>query len=339
MSNRWPAEWEKQDAIQFTFPHDDSDWKEYLNEAIVVFVEAIKAILPFEKVILVTKNIKETKEYFKDIDLQNLILFEIESDDTWARDHGGITVKDGKSFKILDFTFNGWGLKFNGISDNKITNRLSTLNAFKVPVEEIDFVLEGGAIETDGLGTLITTRHCMSSPFRNPSFSEDQINLLLSENLGVTKIYWLNHGYLAGDDTDSHIDTLVRFCNPNTLAYVKCQDSEDEHFTELAKMEEELKDLTNIKGIPFKLVPLPWPDACYAADGHRLPATYANFLIINGAVLLPIYGVKQDNEAILIFEGLFPERKIIPVYSRTLIEQHGSLHCITMQYPEGTINY
>jgi len=338
MSYRLPAEWEKQDAIQFTFPHDESDWKEYLNEAIEVFVDAIKAILPNQKVILVTKNILETKEYFKDFNTRNLLLFEIENDDTWARDHGGITVSSGSSLKILDFNFNGWGLKFSAAKDNQITKGLALLNAFKVPIENVNFVLEGGAIETNGLGTLITTRHCMQSPFRNPSFTEEQINKTLMDKLGVSSIFWLNHGYLAGDDTDSHIDTLVRFCNPNTLAYVKCSKEEDEHFEELANMEKELKSLSDLEGNPFNLVPLPWPDACYAADGHRLPATYANFLITNESVLLPIYGVKQDNEAIKVLMELFPERKIIPVPSRILIEQHGSLHCITMQYPEGSIN-
>jgi len=338
MSYRLPAEWEKQDAIQFTFPHDESDWKLHLNEAIEVFVVAIKAILPDEKVILVSKNIQETKKYFKDLNSSNLLMFEIENDDTWARDHGGLTVSSGSSLKILDFTFNGWGLKFSAAKDDQITKSLASLNAFKVPLEQINFVLEGGAIETDGLGTLITTRHCMQSPYRNPNFTEEQINQLLKDKLGASRIFWLNHGFLAGDDTDSHIDTLVRFCNPHTIAYVKCPITEDEHFEELAKMEEELKGLSDIEGNPYKLVPLPWPDACFAADGHRLPATYANFLITNISILLPVYGVDQDNEAMKVLMELFPDKKIIPVPSRILIEQHGSLHCITMQYPEGSIN-
>jgi len=338
MSYRLPAEWEKQDAIQFTFPHEDSDWKIHLERAIEVFVSAINAILPFQKVIVVTRNIQQTQFFFKDDLSPNLHFFEIDSDDTWARDHGGITVTSGQLTKILDFTFNGWGMKFNAVKDDLITQHLSEKKAFKAPVEKINFVLEGGAIETDGLGTLITTRHCMQSPYRNPGFSENDINHLLSETLGCTRIFWLNHGFLAGDDTDSHIDTLVRFCNPYTLAYVSCNDENDEHYEELCKMEKELEKLIDFQGNPYKLIPLPWPDACYAADGHRLPATYANFLIINGAVLLPIYGVKQDREAIEILKELFPDRQIIPILSRVLIEQHGSLHCITMQYPEGTIN-
>jgi len=338
MRYRLPAEWEKQDAIQFTFPNEDSDWKFILGDAIQVFVDVITAILPFEKVIVVSKNIVKTKSYFKDCISQNLFFFEIDSNDTWARDHGGISVSKGKEHKILDFTFNGWGQKFSAEKDNLITEKLHLANVFKASLDKIDFVLEGGAIETDGLGTLITTRHCMQSVHRNPSYSEKQINNLLCQSFGTSNIYWLNNGYLAGDDTDSHIDTLVRFCNPTTIVYVKCENQQDEHYESLLKMEAELINLVNVDGNPFNLVPLPWPDACFAEDGHRLPATYANFLIINDAVLLPIYNVNQDQDAVKILTNIFPDRKIIPVLCRTLIEQHGSLHCITMQYPEGSIN-
>lgn len=338
MFYRLPAEWEKQDAVQFTFPHADSDWKIILEDAIQVFVNVITAILPFEKVIVVTKNLVETKNYFKNYSSQNLFFFEIDSNDTWARDHGGITVLNNSDIKILDFTFNGWGQKFDAEKDDLITEKLHLAKVFKAPIEKVDFVLEGGAIETNGMGTLITTRHCMQSPYRNPGFSEDQINNILFNNFGTSNIYWLNNGYLAGDDTDSHIDTLVRFCNPSTLAYVKCDDQSDEHYESLLKMEEELKKLVDVNGNPFQLVPLPWPDACYAEDGHRLPATYANFLIINEAVILPIYNVKQDQQAVKVLTNIFPDRKIITVLCRTLIEQHGSLHCISMQYPAGSIN-
>lgn len=338
MVYRLPAEWEKQDAIQFTFPHADSDWKLILEDAIHVFVTVITAILPFEKVLVVTKDVAKTKNYFKNCPSQNLFFFDIDSNDTWARDHGGITVSNGKELKILDFTFNGWGQKFGAEKDNLITEKLHLSKAFKAPLEKVNFVLEGGAIETDGLGTLITTRHCMQSPHRNPSFSEEQINNLLYQSFGTSNIYWLNNGYLAGDDTDSHIDTLVRFCNPTTIAYVKCDDQQDEHYDSLLKMEAELMNLVDINGNSFHLVPLPWPDACFANDGQRLPATYANFLIINEAVLLPIYEVNQDQEAINVLTNIFPERIIIPVLCRTLIKQHGSLHCISMQYPEGSTN-
>jgi agmatine/peptidylarginine deiminase len=337
MSYRLPAEWEKQDAVQFTFPHEDSDWKHYLNLALEVFVSAVEAILPFQKVIVVSRDIHKTKKLFHEKVIHKILFFELDSDDSWARDHGGITVTNGQLLKILDFTFNGWGLKYEAFKDDMITKKLSAQHAFNVPVEQINFVLEGGAIETDGYGTLLTTRRCMLSPDRNPGFSENDINQWLSTYLGFTRIFWLDYGFLAGDDTDGHIDTLVRFCNPSTLAYVKCTDEKDEHFEELRNMEKELEKLVDFNGNPYQLVPLPLPDACYADDGHRLPATYANFLIINGAVLLPVYGVKQDSDAVEIFNNLFLDRQIIPIFSRVLLEQHGSLHCITMQYPEGSI--
>jgi agmatine deiminase len=151
-------------------------------------------------------------------------------------------------------------------------------------------------------------------------------------------VLWLNHGYLAGDDTDSHIDTLARFINPTTIAYVRCDNPRDEHFRALQAMEEELRAFRTDDGAPYRLEPLPWPDACFDPDdGHRLPATYANFLFINGAVLVPTYGVSQDAAALEVFRRLCPDRDVIAIDCRLLIRQHGSLHCITMQYPEGVV--
>ncbi len=147
----------------------------------------------------------------------------------------------------------------------------------------------------------------------------------------------MHHGYLAGDDTDSHIDTLARFCDPDTIAYVKCSDPNDEHFDALQKMEAELQSFRKSDGSPYRLAALPWPDACYDSEGHRLPATYANFLIINSAVLVPTYRVSQDAEALDVFKTIFPDHEIIGIDCRPLILQHGSLHCVTMQYPAAVI--
>ncbi len=204
----------------------------------------------------------------------------------------------------------------------------------------MDFVLEGGSIESDGAGTLLTTSECLLTPSRNPSMDRTAIEQLLEEVLGgVDRILWLNHGYLAGDDTDSHIDTLARFCAPDHICYVTCPDVADEHYSALAAMEEELQEFRQADGTPpYRLTPpLPWPDPIYDEDGERLPATYANFLIINGAVLLPVYDVPQDEEAVRIMAGIFPDREIIPIDCRPLIYQHGSLHCVTMQIPAGGV--
>ncbi len=335
---RLPAEWEPQSAVQFTFPHADSDWTESLEEVIPCFVECITQVSRFEKVVVVCADVEEVRALLPDANAENLRLVSLPSNDTWARDHGAITIEENGKPVLLDFMFNGWGLKFAADKDNLITAGLSQKGVFGDTQRRIaGLVFEGGGIESDGQGTLLTTAECLLSPNRNPHLSQKEIEAQLSDLLGVERVLWLHHGYLAGDDTDSHIDTLARFCSADTIAYVKCSDDRDEHYVELAKMESELRQLKMVDGKPYKLVPLPWPDACFADDGHRLPATYANFLIINGAVLVPTYGVAQDGEALSVLQGCFPDREIIGINCRALIEQHGSLHCISMQFPEGVV--
>ena len=202
-------------------------------------------------------------------------------------------------------------------------------------MESFDFVLESGSIESDGKGTILTTSKCLLSKNRNEQFSKLEIEEILKLNFGADLILWLNHGYLAGDDTDSHIDTLARFCDENTIAFVGCNNENDEHFEALNKMKAELQQMKTEKGRSYRLIELPLPDPCFDDEGNRLPATYANFTIINNAVLVPVYGVSQDVEAIKILNNCFAEKEIIPINCRTLIEQHGSLHCVTMQYPKG----
>jgi agmatine deiminase len=221
--------------------------------------------------------------------------------------------------------------------DNGITRALCNKGVFRAKLRPGGLVLEGGGLESDGQGTLLTTAECLLSLNRNPHLSKSQLERQLKNRFGLDRILWLHHGYLAGDDTDSHIDTLARFCDPETIAYVRCDDPTDEHRPALLEMEKELKSFRTAAGRPYRLVPLPWPDACFAEDGHRLPATYANFLIINGAVLVPTYRVRQDAEALAVFKNLFPDRAVIGIDCRMLIEQHGSLHCVTMQYPEGVV--
>ena len=260
------------------------------------------------------------------------------ANDTWARDHGPITVDTADGPALLDFRFNAWGDKFPWEKDDALNRHLANAGIFgKHPLQPVDFVLEGGSIESDGAGTLLTTSECLLTPSRNPSMDRTAIEQLLEEVLGVDRILWLNHGYLAGDDTDSHIDTLARFCAPDHICYVTCPDVADEHYSALAAMEEELQEFRQADGTPYRLTPLPWPDPIYDEDGERLPATYANFLIINGAVLLPVYDVPQDEEAVRIMAGIFPDREIIPIDCRPLIYQHGSLHCVTMQIPAGVV--
>lgn len=334
-SIRLPAEWELQSAVQLTFPHAETDWADVLDDVMPCFVRIAEAISRFEPVLIVCRREAEVRPIFKTLPSSRIRFFEAPSNDTWARDHGGITIEEGGQAVILDFMFNGWGLKFPADRDNRITRTLWEAGLFNADHRYPGLVLEGGAIESDGQGTLLSTAECLLSPNRNPHLSKEQIESELKTLFGLHRILWLHHGYLAGDDTDSHVDTLARFCAPDTIAYVRCNNPADEHYPALQAMEAELQAFRQPNGSPYRLEPLPWPDPCFDADGNRLPATYANFLIINGAVLVPTYRVPQDEEALAIFEGIFPDREVIGIDCRPLILQHGSLHCVTMQYPAG----
>ncbi|MCK3685415.1 agmatine deiminase family protein [Maribellus sp. YY47] len=333
---RLPAEWEPQSFLQLTFPHANSDWNYLLNEASECFVNIIQSAARFQPVLVVCDSVERVKTYFTN--LNNIHFTEVPSNDTWARDHGGITVLEGEKPIVQDYIFNGWGKKFEASLDNLVTKTLFEQKLIQnSALESFDFVLEGGSIESDANGTILTTTECLMEKNRNPQFSKAEIEAILKQNLGAKKILWLDHGYLAGDDTDSHIDTLARFCNQNTIVYVGCNNPDDEHYEALLQMKNQLQQFTNADGKPYDLVELPFADPCFDEEGNRLPATYANFTIINDAVLVPVYGVSQDEEALDIFTKIFPEREIIPVNCRVLIEQHGSLHCVTMQYPQQVV--
>ncbi len=283
---------------------------------------------------MVCDHVKRVKSYFTNT--RNLHFAVAPSNDTWARDHGAITIVNNGKPELLDFQFNGWGNKFAAELDNQITATLDDANAFgSTPLKSVDFVLEGGAIESDGAGTLLTTSTCLLAPTRNPHLSQKKIEKELKHYFGLDRVLWLDHGELAGDDTDAHIDTLARLCDEQTIAYIQCSDPSDEHFEELQAMEAQLKTFKTAAGNPYKLVPLPMADACYDEDGDRMPATYANFLICNGAVLVPIYRVAQDEQALETIRSIFPDREVIGINCLPLIQQHGSLHCVTMQYPVG----
>ena len=339
----FPPEWYPQSAIQLTWPHPDTDWDYMLEEVTACYVNIAVEILKRQKLIVVCHNAEtvkyELKEH-KDL-FPNLTLVELPTNDTWARDHSGISVINNGKKQVYDFTFNGWGLKFASNHDNQISRGLFKNGIFKSDVELInkkDFALEGGALESDGKGTLLTTSECLLSANRNSFMSKDEIEKYLKEVFGLNKILWLNHGYLSGDDTDSHIDTLARYCDEHTIVYVKCEDKKDEHYEALAKMEEQLKTFTDYQGNPYKLISLPMAKAVYDEDNERLPATYANFLIMNDVVLLPFYNDQErDTEAKEKLEIAFPTREIIGIDCSALIRQHGSLHCITMQYPDNFV--
>jgi agmatine deiminase len=272
------------------------------------------------------------------VDLERVSLYALPTNDTWARDFGPITVFEEGEPVLYDFGFNGWGLKFAANFDNRITAELARLGVFgKRRVSVPGLILEGGSLESDGEGTLLTTAQCLLEANRNPHLTRAELEGKLGELFGVDHFLWLEHGYLVGDDTDSHIDTLARLAPDNTILYVQCDDEQDEHYRALALMETELRALRPRSGGRFRLIPLPWPKACFDREGGRLPATYANFLVINGAVLVPTYGDAADAEACAVIARAFPGREIVAVDCRPLILQHGSLHCVTMQLPRGVL--
>jgi agmatine deiminase len=331
---RLPAEWEPQDAVLIGWPHKKTDWAPHLAEAEAVFAGIAEAVTRFEKLIVVAHNITSVRAQMekRGIRMDRVALYEIESNDTWARDFGPITIYENGQPVLLDFTFDGWGGKFEAGLDNQITAKLHAAGAFgKTPLRKVDLILEGGSIESDGTGALLTTAECLLNPNRNRELNKAQVEARLAAELAVEKFHWLKNGWLAGDDTDAHIDTLARLCPDNTILYVKCDDPADEHYSALQAMENELKQTG------CRLIPLPWPKAKFDKKGNRLPATYANFLIINSAVLVPTYDDPSDFQALETVAKAFPNREIIGIDCSALIRQHGSLHCVTMQIPRGVL--
>lgn len=336
----FPAEWEPQSAVQLTWPHERTDWAPILHEVTPCFVAIAREIVKRENLLIVCRNATEVCCQLGEIDERRIMFREMETNDTWARDHGGITVFTEGQPVVYDFVFNGWGMKYAAYHDNLITRTLAAAETFADGVRVVNmqpFVLEGGSLESDGKGTLLTTSECLESLNRNEYLNREQLEIHLKDIFGLDRVLWLENGYLSGDDTDSHIDTLARFCDPETIAYVQCTDETDEHFTELQMMEEELKGFRTVDGKPYRLLPLPMADHI-VEEGKRLPATYANFLIINGAVLVPFYRSEKDEIARKTLQIAFPDREIIGIDCRPLIKQHGSLHCVTMQYPLSVIH-
>ena len=323
---RLPAEWEPQEGVQLTWPHKDTDWAPMLDEIITVYHEMAREIAQRERLIIVAPEDAA----------HDCLRIICDTNDTWARDHGFISLVDDEGHrKLLDFCFNGWGNKFEAALDNAINCRL--YDSGEISGEYcgcLDFVLEGGSIESDGQGTIFTTTSCLMAPNRNQPLRKSEIEQRLVKELGAKRVIWIDHGQLTGDDTDGHIDTLVRICPDDTLLYMGCDDPQDEQYEELRLMEEQLRTLRTLDGRPYRLMKLPMPRAIFDGD-DRLPATYANFLIINGAVLCPTYGQPDpDSEALRIIGEAFPDRDIVGIDSRPIIKQHGSIHCCAMQFPE-----
>lgn len=336
-----PAEWHQQWGVQLTWPHADTDWQPYLDDISAMFVAMAKAISQYEHLVVATPNPMEVEQQLRqaltDSQWRNVRIYECNSNDTWARDHAPITLlstTDGSPL-MLDFKFNGWGEKFAADKDNAISANLRASGALPFDMaDNQDFVLEGGAIESDGKGTIFTTSQCLLAPHRNQPLDRLGIERQLLDRLHADRVVWLDHGNLIGDDTDGHIDTIVRIAPNDTLLYMGCDDATDEQYADLKALESQLMELRTIDDKPYRLLKLPSPKAIYD-DGDRLPATYANFLVINGAVICPTYRQPDaDAQAMNIIQQAFPDRVMIAVDATTAIRQHGSIHCLTMQYPK-----
>ena len=377
MTYRLPAEWEPQDFVLLTWPNETTDWAPYLEEIRQTVAEMVRAIARHEEVMLLSMFKTDVPDELRE--MPNVYVAELPNNDTWARDFGPIVLKstqpaessagggasaddeeEEKDFLWLDFRFNGWGEKFQAAWDNMIPYKLWALYGFFEDADyedHQDFVLEGGSIEADGRGTLFTTSQCLLAPHRNQPLTKEQIEEQLKRRLRVGRVVWLDYGNLVGDDTDGHIDTIVRCAPDDTLVYVGCDDATDEQYADFHALEEQLKALRTADGKPYRLLRLPMPDGIYEVEGdkvavqssnvaarrskvqevqgERLPATYANFLVINGAVLVPTYDQpEKDAEALRVVQQAFPDREMIPIDARTIIRQHGSVHCLTMQVPK-----
>lgn len=334
-----PAEWAPVGAVLIAWPHGHGDWAPYLDQAQACYRGLAAAIARHARLLVLADDADDVRAQLRAAgvsDQRATVVGDVPYDDTWIRDFGPITVIRGGAPVCLDFGFNGWGLKFAAAEDNRATRRLHAGGRLgRGGLETVGLILEGGSIESDGAGTILTTEACLLSENRNPHLDRAGVEAALRRHLGASRVLWLASGHLAGDDTDAHVDTIARLCPNDTILYVRCDDPDDEHFAPFARMEAELKALRTASGQPYRLVPLPWaaPRFC-PLDGHRIPATYANILLVNGAVLVPTYREPaRDDAALRAVAEACPGMTIEGVDCSALIWQHGSLHCATMQIP------
>jgi agmatine deiminase len=340
MTMRLPAEWEPQQRVLFTLPRPKGDWGKCLTAATKAMIAAANAVHKVTPVLLLVTDEEHFEQYAESYQGE---VMECPTDDCWIRDYGPITSIYGEDTLVLNhFTFNGWGNKFEAVNDDAVAQRLWRAEFPEAGYRRSEIVLEGGSLESDGKGTILTTSKCWLSKNRNDWPNEAAAEAAMEEYFDFERILWLHHGELAGDDTDAHVDTLARFLSPSQIAYIRCDDPTDEHFEELQKMEAELKEFRTLDGKPYELIPLPWPPAIKSKeDGHRLPATYANFLLSGNTLFLPTYfssfpkdhpGRKTDTTAAELLRNK-TSYKVVPLDCRAFIEQHGALHCLTMQVP------
>lgn len=344
MSQRYlPAEWYPQDAILITWPHPDSGWSHALADAEDVYLDLLSSLSHTQDVLIQVHANLDTDRLKLGFEREGINqarchLISVDGEDTRARDHGPITVFGSNQPLLLDFTFNGRGGKSDACTDNALNRAMADKGLFAVPLEAIDWALEGGSIESDGQGTLLATAACLMTPNRKGDQSRSEVETRLKAWFGVKQVHWLENVTLAGDDTDTHIAPLARFAPDGALVFQGCQDETDELFPGLCALKRELETLTDASGKPYRMIELPWPEPQFGQDGQRLPASYANFLVANQVLLVPTYNVAQDGTALERLSDAFPDHRVIGIPCRALIEQSTSLHGIAMQLPRGTLS-
>ncbi|MDO4695668.1 agmatine deiminase family protein [Porphyromonas sp.] len=343
LADQFIPEWAPQDAVLIAWPTSSMDWAYILPEVEKTYVEIAQNILRHQALIVLCNEAEHIRSLVGTSHPHKLILIDgLCPNDTWARDFAPLScLREGHPV-IVDFGFNAWGMKFAANVDNTLSRTLCherRLFADNIGyVSALDFICEGGALETDGHGTLMSTGSVLWEPNRNPHIApKDQLNRL-SKELGTEQIHVLSVPAMEGDDTDGHIDTLARFCSPDTIVYNYTDNPSDPDFEVMQAFRAEIEALRDREGKAYRTYPIPIPSPLHDEEGNRLPATYANFLIINDAVLVPIYRTPEDNAALAAIRPLFPDREVIGIDCRALVQQHGSLHCITMQFPKGFIH-
>ena len=311
------AEWSEQELLMLALPHENTDWKPYLDEILNAYESFVGAVSAFEKVLLIAPDDEIFKQRFAKFN--NTEFFKCPTNDTWIRDYGAIDVWQGERLISLDFTFNAWGGKFESGLDNSVNLRLFSEH-LKGELKEVPLILEGGSVEFNGAGVMMTTTNCLLNANRNAHLSKNELERTLKDIFSLERIIWVENGFIKGDDTDSHIDTLARFIDENTIAHCVCEDEKDEHFVPLKAMQKELEKTG------FALLPLPLPKPKFYGS-KRLAATYANFVFINGALVVPSYDDENDERVRELLARALPQREIVSVRAEVFLRQNGSLHC------------
>lgn len=332
-----PAEWESHEATWISWPHPEgASFPSAYDRVVPVFVEMVKALVESE---IVRVNVRdnaqeaEVRALLTDSPMDCLEFFQIPTNEPWCRDHGPIFLKrrDDPRIAAVSFGFNAWGYKLSPFEDDGAAAALMA-NEMGIPVFDYgDFVLEGGSIEVNGQGTLLTTESCLLNPNRNPDLSREQIETNLRNALGVTQILWLGDG-IEGDDTDGHVDDVTRFVSPNTVVTVVEEDEDDPNYEPLELNLQRLRTMRLSNGSPLRVLKLPMPSRIIR-EGQRLPASYANFYVGNTVVLLPAYHDTNDAWAASVLKEAFPSRRIVSIDCRELIWGLGAFHCLTQQQP------